>query len=330
MNTNGTPLRRFTPFANLPKEIRLLIWEECMLAVPPRVLDLSTVMDEDSDEDGIRFTIEPPLLSRACGESRAVALRDGRSFLLTHRYPAERGGRSTASVRTWFSGRRDLLELAGERGYSPRRVWVFDAEMMGLLACASHVMLHPGAGPELIAMVVRPGVCPRIRNIDVMLERFEVADAEAMTPAEVFEFFGDDQLVLLDMEDIIRAREVLERQPAWRHSPYWVKTWYDFSQLDSEAVGVKIRQARKRVIDAWLRARLPDLSSVDELDDQAAALAIGRARSAVLGHMPTVRAVRCCDWPYVDMEVKDVVCTWRDDAALKTALESFVHSLETI
>lgn len=330
-NVGDTLTRQFLQFPNLPKEIRLLIWEECMLAIPAQVLDLSTIMDESQSEDGMNFTIKPPLLSRVCRESRDVALKTGRSFLLSHRYQAGQPARETASVRTWFSGQRDLVELAAERGYCKKREWVFDGEMQGLLACVQHVMLQPGADAELLATIARPGACPRLRAVDVMLERFEVTDAEAMNSADVVDFFGEDRLVLLDIEDIVRAREVLKRCPGWPHSPYWVKSWYDFSAPDSEAMAGTIAQAKDRVTDAWLRARLPALSTTDgidgidptEHDDEAR-----KAKEAVVAGMPSLRVVRCCDWPYAEMDIDTTIWTWRDDVALKTALDASQHCPE--
>lgn len=318
---------QFSHFPSLPKEIRLLIWEECMLALPPQVLDLSTIMDESPSEDGMNFTIAPPLLSRICEESRVVALTEGRSFILSHRYPVGHG-KETASVRTWFNGQRDLIELAAERGYNKKREWIFDDEMAALLAYAQHIMLQPGVDAELLAIIAKIGACPRLKLIDVMLERFEVVDADGMDPEAVRDFFKADRLVLLDMEDVTKARELLKRCPEWRHSPYWVKNWYDFSEADPEAMACTIAQAKGRVTDAWLQARLPHLSMVDELDYAEHDEEIQRAKAAVVSHMPTLRAVRCCDWPYADMDINGAIWTWRDDAALKAALKASEHCPE--
>lgn len=322
---NDTYPRQFSGFSVLPKEIRLLIWEECMLTVPPQVLDLSTIMDEGQSEDGMKFTIEPPLLSRVCQESRIVALSEGRSFLLSHRYLVGHT-KATSSVRTWFSGQRDLVEFAAERGYNKKREWVFDDEMRGLLACVQHVMLQPGADADLLAAIARPGACPKLRVINVMLERFEVTDAEVMDPKAVVDFFGDDRLVLLDIEDVLQAQDVAKRFPEWQHSPYWVKNWYEFAEDGPAAMRSTIEQAKDRVTKAWLEARLPRSPTVNELGPIEYDEDLMRSKKTVLDHMPNLRAVRCCDWPYADMDVEEVTWTWRDDTALKSALETFKPS----
>lgn len=318
----------FPLFPHLPKELRLLIWEEALLSVPGQVLDLSTIMDEDLsvNSDCMRFTLPPPLLSYVSAESRTVALRFGQSFNLTHRYRTGWGRTSTAAVRTWFSGGRDLLELAAERGYDRKRAWVFDSEMMKLLARAEHVMLLPGADEEFLARILAPGTCPRVRKVDVMLERFEVADAEAMDPLDVVDFFGEERLVLLDMEDVSRARRLMERYPCWKPSPYWVKKWYDFSQTDEGALVETIAQAKRRVRDAWLGTRMPGSNTASaDVDEEKA----WRTETAVLRSMPRIRTVRCCDWPYAGIDSdNNTLWSWRDDTELKMALEELKGGLE--
>ncbi|KAL1865945.1 hypothetical protein VTK73DRAFT_4951 [Phialemonium thermophilum] len=370
-------LPSFGRFPDLPTEIRLLIWEAAMRSVPPQVLDLSSVMDEADDEDGMAFPLEPPVLTSVCRESREVALgiTGGRSFVLTYECPGGAAAAAAAgldvsrvgvgtrvatgperparhprdvqvhgSLRTWFSGNLDLLDFTRRRSYDRRRPWVLDDEMYGLLGIAARIMIPATEPDDVFALVARPGVCPRPRVLDVMVERFEALDAETMPdPAAVRAFFagGRDRLVLLDLEDVVRARAVVaalkENPPGraaaasvWRDPPsYWVRSWYE--SMPSDSVSEAARRVLERVRGLWAAERVPgvrDAPERGEAAEQGEEEEARRARDEALAEMPLVRAVRCCDWPFDDLEVDNTrtICRWRDDVALKQALAAYEES----
>lgn len=323
---------RFSLFASLPKELRLLIWEACMLRIHGQVLDLSSIMDEGESEDGMEFSVKPPLLSRICQESRLIALSHGRSFRLTYRY-GRRSGRTTASFRTWFDGGRDLLSLVSDRSFNRHRGWVFDDEMVALLACTEHLVLQAGPDTHLLEMISSPGASPRLKTINLLFERFGDLEAVEMDPSDVFTFFEGDRVVLIDIDDIHQARATLNEVPSWPHSEFWTKDWLSPFQSEGEEISDLLARAKTRVVIAWLEARLNQTrySKIDEVlvtEDRGSVpdMQISWVKD-VMALMPQVFCVRYCEWPYAEMDLSPTNWTWRMDASLKQALTTVSTSI---
>ncbi|KAL3477788.1 hypothetical protein BJX99DRAFT_225731 [Aspergillus californicus] len=86
MRSSQTTMSSNTPFHLFPKlpcEIRFMIWRECL---PNRIMELDSQVDELLWDDDIpcsanrkiaKANVAPPLITRVCRESRAVALEKG-------------------------------------------------------------------------------------------------------------------------------------------------------------------------------------------------------------------------------------------------------------
>lgn len=118
----------FRRFPDLPPELRLAIWRECL---PRRVVELDcpipTIVlyasDDDSDlpicsmEHTTKANSVPPLISRVCHEARSVALEKGRPppdpslFDKTTMLGTSRSGQ-------WFDPARDTIHLYLSRLYT--------------------------------------------------------------------------------------------------------------------------------------------------------------------------------------------------------------------
>ncbi|KAI1465920.1 uncharacterized protein F4812DRAFT_460899 [Daldinia caldariorum] len=78
MEDSTAPQQKFTCFKNLPPELRLQIWEECL---PSRSVPMHDSTHRDVEAD-LEHTAPPagplpPLIGRVCRESRDVALKHG-------------------------------------------------------------------------------------------------------------------------------------------------------------------------------------------------------------------------------------------------------------
>ncbi|KAK3940406.1 hypothetical protein QBC46DRAFT_385304 [Diplogelasinospora grovesii] len=214
----------FPKFSALPPELRILIWEEVHGREPGVVLDMERVESETQDEDGMDFAPPPPVLSRVCRESRSVALRTGRSFVLTYEWRCERTGRKTASLRTWFDGSRDLLRFSVNRqsnlvrthGHPRDRAWVMTDELSDLLRLTEHILLDDGLPRILLEFLLKPGLCAGLKTMSFILDgwpiearQVHVSNPEELSQVDrVLQFFGKDKMVLIDVRDIINIRQM--------------------------------------------------------------------------------------------------------------------------
>lgn len=108
----------FHRFPLLPSELRLIIWRYCL---PHRVAEL----DEALNDSGIDFPCgleltshmngNPPLISRVCRESRAVALQS-RSLLSKEGMPEDAKWRTDTQLNIPIDQSRDLVHLNWEPG----------------------------------------------------------------------------------------------------------------------------------------------------------------------------------------------------------------------
>lgn len=101
----------FPQFLRLPIEIRLAIWE---LAIPRRMFtpwqdDRHIDNDPDADPSFCRSAegLPPPSISRVCRESRFVARKRGKMFLLYQTHETKQ----RLSYWTWFDRAHDVVQL---------------------------------------------------------------------------------------------------------------------------------------------------------------------------------------------------------------------------
>ncbi|KAI9371714.1 hypothetical protein BJX61DRAFT_12343 [Aspergillus egyptiacus] len=117
------PPGTFYLFPRLPPEIRLMIWRECL--PNPHIMELDVqrediIWDEDhqcqSNQSITYQNIAPPVISRVCRESRAVAFETGRREELPNPAVPETDhfGACMVATQPWLDRARSIVHLNWE------------------------------------------------------------------------------------------------------------------------------------------------------------------------------------------------------------------------
>ncbi|UKZ60844.1 uncharacterized protein TrAtP1_002112 [Trichoderma atroviride] len=174
----------FAPFSRLPPELRRHIWR---LAIPSQVFRPFRYLEPSHLQ---RKSLPPPTISRVCREARQVAYLQG--TLYRHDFLAP-------VFWTWFSGRRDVLDLSSyclsENGFIPLQT--------GLLRGARTIILDVGLVNELsiTGLNSKSSHFQSVKTIYLSVGNPFQVDNRSWQPQAVARLFRDQSFALIDVED---------------------------------------------------------------------------------------------------------------------------------
>lgn len=249
----------FRIFPQLPTEIRLEIWRQCL---PERVVELdepaSHLIAMDPDHDGYRcvsrhtalINRRPPVISRVCHESRMVALEH--VDLLGERVDAPYFGLSMG-IEDWVDKTRDVLHLNYDELYDteypagggdPVRFWLSQADARARDASLTRDLFRTLVQDRKHDDLLRNRsllVCLRIVTIHAPLH--------PALESGLFGLLGDARVVLVDATDTERKERYRafwkEHGPSPDADPYPAR-FFDYQQ------NVWVRDELKEHEISWL------------------------------------------------------------------------------
>lgn len=174
----------FAHFSRLPPELRRHIWR---LAIPPQIFRPFRYLEPSHLE---RKSLPPPTISRVCREARQVAYMQG--ALYRHDFLAP-------VFWTWFSGRRDVLDLSSycisENGFIPLQA--------GLLRGARTIILDVGFVNELsiTGLNSKSSHLGMVNTIYLSVGNSFQVENRSWQPQAVARLFRDQSFALIDVED---------------------------------------------------------------------------------------------------------------------------------
>ncbi|KAM0472039.1 hypothetical protein ACHAPX_008986 [Trichoderma viride] len=186
----------FAPFSRLPPELRRYIWR---LAIPPQIFRPFRYLEPSHLE---RKSLPPPTISRVCQEARLVAYQQG--ALYRHWFLAP-------VFWTWFSGRRDILDLSSycisENGFIPLQT--------GLLRGARAIILDVGLINDLsiTGMNSKSSNLQSVNTIYLSVGNPFQVENRSWQPQAVAQLFRGQSFALIDVEDdneLKRLEQILE------------------------------------------------------------------------------------------------------------------------
>ena len=143
----------FHIFPRLPVELRLAIWRECLphrtceLDIPldSIVFNLQTNAPSCKLWDTTYMNGRPPIISRVCRESRAVAFETGRFRVFSEDMPQDAWWSSgnTVSLDAWEDYTRDSVHLNWNSAYSAD--YISNGSPLHCLAWSATQMRHGGS-----------------------------------------------------------------------------------------------------------------------------------------------------------------------------------------
>ncbi|QKX54591.1 uncharacterized protein TRUGW13939_01679 [Talaromyces rugulosus] len=265
---NGSQLRpqgsAFHLFPKLPAELRLEIWRFCL---PQRICEkdqpfyeiVFNIIDYKIPSPCLLYqTTEvngrPPVITRVCAESRAVALETGSFFEFFHNTdkmvkprPPEAQWSSDTSINTaWFDHTRDSIHL----NWHPTYEADFMTEGSPLKSLAWDASQAVGGG-SIFMKYFQTVHAPKSDLIDFLKQlptwmvvmRVVVIHTDASTGAStgLFGLLGDSRVQLVDVSDEARINTYMNL--AEKREPYdLVTTRQDFRRYSAKSTQEKLRQ----------------------------------------------------------------------------------------
>lgn len=213
----------FHHFAQLPKELQLAIWKECL---PRRVVELDAphrfIADMDLDPElrettgcelshTSRENVRPPVITRICRESRALALQNA-GFVYNDDVVF-----GCSMPRVWLDRARDILHLNWEPAYDPQFERVGGDPLSYLMSTAAvgvvpvslnqcgflTLIESPESSPGQGSPVGILGPCCRVCLKMVSIH----AGADVAIRSGLFGRLGEERIVLVDATDKERKRQ---------------------------------------------------------------------------------------------------------------------------
>ena len=215
----------FHCFPQLPKELRRLIWRECL---PRRVLELDRprpdVIFQDLPKE-LRGTVHcelvsttghnsiPPLITRVCFEAREVAFETGRLIDFRHLWDGSNVnicGTGPPMFSSWFDPGRDAIHL----NWDP----VYEAEWMTTCEDPIPVLLSLGAKAARGASLPWETAVSSDDSIELLKQAGQSymlcvhrpisihAPREDAVQSGLFGLLGEERVVLVDAADDARIR----------------------------------------------------------------------------------------------------------------------------
>lgn len=212
----------FHYFAQLPKELQLAIWRECL---PRRVVELDaphqviTSMDLDAELQGTtgcelwhtsRVNVRPPVISRVCRDSRTLALAKA-GFVISLDARVAFG---CSMSRFWLDRARDIVHLNWEPAYDPQFVRIGDplTYWMSVAAGAVGASLTEDGFQTIInsheSSLTAKSFVGMAKCCHICLKMVSIhADAESAIHSGLFGTLGEERIVLVDARDNDRKKQ---------------------------------------------------------------------------------------------------------------------------
>lgn len=256
----------FPQFRRLPAEIRLAIWE---LAIPRRLFTPWQDHRYDGSPHGVpRFCrsaegLPPPSISRVCRESRSVARKRGKMFLLYQ----DRGMRQRFSYWTWFDGAHDVVQL---REHSIPKPFGFEDGLKELLRHAESILVQACfVQRSWVDWLFKSEMRSALRTINIQRTAPETAHRLRWHPEAIVKLMGSESFFMLDLEDpgeVHRVLEVLEcntSRQCWNFQ-FWHHCWVTMMAKGGDN---DITTAQNTFRDCWLSREYTDEESNEHSSD---------------------------------------------------------------
>jgi hypothetical protein len=257
----------FHLFSQLPKELRLMIWRECL---PRRVAELDEPfpmmldMELDDEVEGTtgcklshtsRVNACPPIISRVCRESRHLAFESGRFVS-----PGKAGVAFGCSLRQlWLDSSSDAVHLNWDPAYDPHFPRVGDPLAFWRSTAAKAQRFSTTLAVMDMLVNQSPTTSPTWKHSDnyqVCLKVVSIhADLGPAIDSGLWGRFGERRVVLVDAADHKHKREMHAFWEA-HGSKQDVQTQHFFKKYCNETLWVW--EAKEELSVKWLMNRWRD------------------------------------------------------------------------
>ncbi|ROW05924.1 hypothetical protein VPNG_08007 [Cytospora leucostoma] len=204
---DATSPATFPQFQRLPKEIKQMIWA---LTIPRRAHKIVREDIDSTDDDDDYFAknmFKSPAITQVCAESRAVALRHGQCHTIRQCWPWDQ---ETRTSWHWFFPELDILILT--HGSTREGRGVRTAAKRIFLECGQRFDESPFFEPQdtlrynLYGQKHSPTV--QMPNLEAAYVGYRLNIGCEVGTSFMREFFGDDEVLLVDMEDTVAVSRV--------------------------------------------------------------------------------------------------------------------------
>lgn len=250
-----TETSTFHLFPELPPELRLMIWRECL---PRRVHQLDNLFEDvvfdlprgDVSPCNLFATTymngRPPVITRVCRESRVVALESSGSEDYWGDIPLEARWYSDTTVDGWLDPARDSVHL----NWIPRYYPEYDGYGSPLHALAWEAARVRGGGSFMIGYLkpmTRESVPIEIirqqpKWMVVMRVIVVHATPEAGAKTGLFGLLGDARVQLVDVSDEARMNAYFDLAEEWEHKGR-VHTSQDLHRVSADSMEKELRNS---------------------------------------------------------------------------------------
>ncbi|KAJ5248885.1 hypothetical protein N7468_000336 [Penicillium chermesinum] len=213
-------------FPCLPPELRRMVWRFCL---PSRVCEIDAPYDQCAFEENHVYgppcelqtsTLQnsrPPVITRVCHESRAVAFETGCQLNASYGHGAPDGFEYRRAITTWFDPSRDVIHLNWTPIYEVEFFGCYTGEPLALLAwyaarfdlrpsfmCASIGKFEHLNPDQISALKQRPNWLVVMRTIIVH------CDYKSARESGLFGLLGDARIQIVDVADQARVRAYID------------------------------------------------------------------------------------------------------------------------
>lgn len=269
----------FHYFSQLPAELRIAIWRECL---PHRVVEIDYVMDNYADAYPVpppcylrrtsNVNRQPPVISRVCRESRHAAFETGYQLVKESPPSGSRWNSSLLITKPWIDHSRDTIHLnwtpCHEDGWS---IWG-EGSALDYLAWSSR-RAHGGSFMfDYLDNTVDGGVDmeERIRAIQQLRQGAVVIKIvvvhttfEAAAKTGLFGLLGDACIQLVDVSDEARLNAFYDfAEKCESKAKGFVRRPQDFRRQSPESIQKTLRDKLAGTFWSQAGGNLRELSPV--------------------------------------------------------------------
>lgn len=272
----------FHYFSQLPAELRIAIWRECL---PHRVVEIDYAMGNYTNAYPVPLPCnllhtsnvnrQPPMISRVCRESRHVAFETGYQLVKESPPPEARWARWNSSLlitKSWIDPTRDTIHLNWSPCYKDGWLIWGEGSALDYLAWSSR-RAHGGSFmfdyldntvDGYVDMEGKIGSIQRLRQGSVVIKIVVVHTTfDAAAKTGLFGLLGDACIQLVDVRDEARLNAFYDfAEKCESKAKGFVRRPQDFRRQSPESIQKTLRDKLAGTFQSQAGGNLPELSPV--------------------------------------------------------------------